>query len=49
MSVTIERTSTIERTGRVRQIEGIFDLPPSERSESSWTVDLPLPAEWNIG
>jgi ABC-type thiamine transport system ATPase subunit len=31
------------------QAEGIFDIPPSQRSEERWTVDLDLPEEWNVG
>ena len=43
------RTSPIARTPRVAQIEGIFDLPPSERSEEVWEVDLALPDDWQVG
>src|SRR5689334_11070288 len=40
----------IVRTPRVRQLEGIFDVPPAERSEQRWSVDLPLDErEWRIG
>lgn len=45
----ILRSSLIVRTARVMQVEGIFDVPPSQRSEERWTVDLELPEEWNIG
>lgn len=31
------------------QTEGIFDVPPSERSGEAWDIDLDLPADWNIG
>lgn len=31
------------------QVEGIFDIPPSERSEERWIVDFDLPDEWNVG
>lgn len=31
------------------QAEGIFDLPPSARSEETWTVDCDLPDDWNVG
>ena len=43
------RSSPIVRTARVMQAEGIFDIPPSQRSEERWTVDLDLPEEWNVG
>jgi hypothetical protein len=49
VTVTIVRGTDVERTGRVRQVEGIFDLPPTQRAEQTWTVDLPLPDKWNIG
>lgn len=47
--VVIVRSSEVARTPRVMQCEGIFDVPPSQRSEERWTVDLDLPAEWNVG
>lgn len=31
------------------QLEGIFDIPPSQRSAEQWTVDLSLPEQWNVG
>ncbi|MDQ3007194.1 MAG: ABC transporter ATP-binding protein [Chloroflexota bacterium] len=31
------------------QLEGIFDVPPSEKSAEQWTVGFDLPQEWNIG
>jgi ABC-type lipoprotein export system ATPase subunit len=48
-SVTIVRESKIERTPRVMQMEGIFDVAPSQRSAEQWTVNLDLPADWNVG
>lgn len=45
----IVRESNIERTARVMQMEGIFDVPPSQRSAEQWEVDLSLPDEWNVG
>lgn len=50
MKATITRATDVERTGRVRQIEGIFDLSPTQRSEQTWDVDLPLEdRDWNVG
>ena len=46
---TIVRQSEIVRTARVAQLEGLFDLQPTERPAEQWEVDLDLPAEWNIG
>lgn len=47
--VNILRGSTIVRTPRVMQVEGMFDVPPSQRSTEQWTVDLSLPDAWNVG
>jgi hypothetical protein len=33
----------------VAQVEGIFDIAPSERSEETWDVQLDLPDIWNVG
>ncbi len=50
MKATIRRTVDVQRTGRVMQLEGIFELPPAEQSEKTWQVDLPLEGEeWSIG
>lgn len=46
----ILRETTVVHSPRVMQVEGIFDVPPSERSRESWTVNLPLEVQsWNIG
>jgi GNAT superfamily N-acetyltransferase len=38
------------RTPRVAQVEGLFDIPPGERSSLEWDVSLPLDQKpWNIG
>lgn len=43
-------TSKVDRTPRVLQMEGMFDVPPSERNELKWDVDLPIETkDWNIG
>lgn len=31
------------------QAEGIFDIPPSERSTENWIVNFDLPEVWNVG
>ncbi|MSR59522.1 MAG: ABC transporter ATP-binding protein [Planctomycetaceae bacterium] len=44
------RSSAVVRTPRVMQLEGLFDLPPDERSGRAWSVDLPLEErDWQIG
>ena len=46
----IVRQVAVIRSPRVMQLEGLFDLPPSERSQLAWDVALPLEErEWNIG
>src|SRR5438477_11142801 len=48
--VTCLRSVPIIRTPRVRQLEGMFDVPPAERSEMRWEAALPLEeADWQIG
>jgi ABC-type molybdenum transport system ATPase subunit/photorepair protein PhrA/GNAT superfamily N-acetyltransferase len=48
--VTVSRSTPIERTPRLLQLEGLFDVPPAERVDLTWDVALPLAErEWNIG
>lgn len=49
-SARIVRESAIIRSPRVMQLEGMFDVPPSEQSREEWEVELPLDEqEWNVG
>lgn len=49
-SFNIIRETPIIRTPRVMQLESIFDLPVLERSQLSWTINLPIEEkEWSIG
>lgn len=48
-SVDILRHSDIVRTPRLVQMEGMFDVPLSKRSEEKWTVNFDLPQTWNVG
>lgn len=44
------RSVAVVPTARVLQLGGLFDVPPAERSEQRWAVDLPLDdAPWQIG
>lgn len=44
------RESTIERSARVIQLEGLFELPPSPTSTVQWDINLPIEEfDWNIG
>ena len=48
--VNIVRESPIQRTARVQQIEGIFELSAADVSREQWTVNLPLDEKsWNVG
>lgn len=50
MKTVIERSTDIVRTPRVMQLEGIFDVPPTQRSNLKWNVDLPIEDHpWNVG
>ena len=47
-TITVE--SPIPETPRVAQVRGMFDLPHTERSTVTWTVDLPLDQRpWQLG
>ena len=49
-SAHIVRETKIVKSPRVRQLGGMFDIPPSENAIHEWDVDLPLDEkEWNIG
>ena len=44
------RESSIERTPRVIQLEGLFELPPSPTTTLNWDVDIPIDTfDWNVG
>lgn len=48
--IELERSAPRERTARVLQIEGIFELERAEHSRRRWVVDLPLAERnWRIG
>jgi ABC-type thiamine transport system ATPase subunit len=48
--LSITRSTPIRRTPRVVQLEGLFDVPPMQRSEIKWQVDLPIEERtWQIG
>lgn len=47
--IDVVRESKIIKTPRLMQLEGIFDVPPSEKSAEKWRVDFELPKSWNVG
>lgn len=49
-TVDVVKSSPIVRSPRVQQLEGMFDVPPAERSEQRWQAELPIEArDWRIG
>lgn len=48
-SIDVLREVNVERTARVMQMEGMFDVPPSQKSVEEWSVELNLPESWNVG
>lgn len=50
MRLEIKRGVGVVKTPRALQLSGLFDVPPAERSESAWSVELPLEdAPWQVG
>jgi len=47
--VNIVRESELVRTSRLMQMEGLFDVPASQKIKQEWTVNLNLPDSWNVG
>jgi ABC-type lipoprotein export system ATPase subunit len=44
------RESTIQRTPRVMQLEGLFEIQPSPTSRIEWDINLPIDSDdWSIG
>src|SRR4051794_24748801 len=40
----------VVRTARTLQLEGLFEIPPSQRSEQRWSVEIPIEGfDWHIG
>lgn len=50
MHINIQRSCEVERTGRLLQLNGLFDLnASSQKSLQLWDFDLNLPDKWQIG
>lgn len=50
MQQRITVSTPIERTPRVQQVEGMFDMAPARQTELEWDVHLPIEEKsWNIG
>ena len=48
-SINILKTTDIERTARVIQVESLMDITAAKRSESGWKIDFDPPEDWNVG
>lgn len=47
--IEIVRESAVTRSPRVIQLEGMFDVPPSQRAEERWRVRAKLDRPWQNG
>jgi hypothetical protein len=47
--VEIVRNVAIQRSARVCQLEGLFDIPPSKQAEQRWEIKVQLDRPWSIG
>ena len=48
--IAVVRETTIVRSSRVKQLEGMFDIPPAKKLGLNITVKLPLAERaWNLG
>jgi ABC-type Mn2+/Zn2+ transport system ATPase subunit len=46
----IVNESDVIRSGRVMQVEGLFDVPPSKKARLEWDVELPIEDKpWSVG
>jgi ABC-type thiamine transport system ATPase subunit len=49
MKKRIHRSIEVAQTPRVLQMSGMFDVPPTERSERVWDVEICIPETWSVG
>lgn len=47
--IEIVRRVQVVRSPRVRQLEGIFDVPPTVEAERRWRLNVTLDRPWQIG
>jgi len=45
----IVRKTSIKRTARIKQLAGIYDMPPKTESKHVWSVQFTLDRPWNVG
>lgn len=50
MRVTVRHSTPVVESARVKQLEGMFEVPPTKVSEVAWDHDLPIEdRHWNVG
>jgi ABC-type nitrate/sulfonate/bicarbonate transport system ATPase subunit len=51
MKIDLVRETKVSRSTRVKQLEAMFDVPPSEKARMQWSGDLPIEEidNWNVG
>ena len=50
MKVDLHVSVPVSRSSRARQLEGMFDVPVSEKAERHWSGDVPIEErDWNVG
>lgn len=50
MKINVSVQTEISQSSRVRQLEGMFDCPASEKQSREWTIDADMEsAPWNVG
>ncbi len=50
MKANIRVAHAVDRSPRVMQVESLFDIPPSQQSEQTWSVNLPIEdRDWHVG
>lgn len=48
--IDVLKSVAVQRTPRVLQLEGLFDIAPTKKSELRWTADIPIERRpWQIG
>lgn len=50
MKIDVNVETTLKRSPRVKQLCGMFDVPPRDKLEHHWQGDLPIEGrDWNVG
>lgn len=49
MKINISVETEISQSGRVKQLEGMFDCPIEEKQKKKWSIDVDIDYDWNVG